>query len=71
MARSWKAVGGIWDGSPFLRGNFFRALQFKFSYSLRKQIKDYSNSHTQVPVYIAEITPKNLRGGFTTVHQVN
>ncbi|KAL1188146.1 Sugar transporter ERD6-like 5 [Cardamine amara subsp. amara] len=23
-----------------------------------------------VPVYIAEITPKNLRGGFTTVHQV-
>ncbi|KAL2954465.1 hypothetical protein AAZX31_19G224000 [Glycine max] len=22
-----------------------------------------------VPVYIAEITPKNLRGGFTTVHQ--
>lgn len=24
----------------------------------------------QVPVYIAEITPKNLRGGFTTVHQV-
>lgn len=24
----------------------------------------------QVPVYIAEITPKNLRGGFTTVNQV-
>lgn len=24
----------------------------------------------QVPIYIAEITPKNLRGGFTTVHQV-
>lgn len=24
----------------------------------------------QVPVYIAEITPKDLRGGFTTVHQV-
>lgn len=24
----------------------------------------------QVPVYIAEITPKNLRGGFTNVHQV-
>ncbi|KAJ4834136.1 hypothetical protein Tsubulata_012631 [Turnera subulata] len=23
-----------------------------------------------VPVYIAEITPKNLRGGFTTVHQL-
>lgn len=23
-----------------------------------------------VPVYIAEITPKNLRGGFTAVHQV-
>ncbi|RWR93677.1 Sugar/inositol transporter [Cinnamomum micranthum f. kanehirae] len=22
-----------------------------------------------VPVYIAEITPKNLRGGFTAVHQ--
>lgn len=26
--------------------------------------------HTQVPVYIAEITPKNLRGAFTTVNQV-
>lgn len=25
----------------------------------------------QVPVYIAEITPKNLRGGFTTLHTVN
>jgi SP family facilitated glucose transporter-like MFS transporter 8 len=24
----------------------------------------------QVPVYIAEITPKGLRGGFTTVHQL-
>lgn len=24
----------------------------------------------QVPVYIAEITPKNLRGGFTAVNQV-
>ncbi|PON85517.1 Major facilitator, sugar transporter-like [Trema orientale] len=24
----------------------------------------------QVPIYIAEITPKNLRGGFTTVHQL-
>ncbi|KAL5156034.1 Sugar transporter ERD6-like 5 [Glycine soja] len=24
---------------------------------------------SKVPVYIAEITPKNLRGGFTTVHQ--
>ena len=24
----------------------------------------------QVPVYIAEITPKNIRGGFTTVNQV-
>lgn len=24
----------------------------------------------QVPIYIAEITPKNLRGGFTTVNQV-
>lgn len=24
----------------------------------------------QVPVYIAEITPKNLRGGFATTHQV-
>ncbi|KAM3752790.1 hypothetical protein ACB098_03G045500 [Castanea mollissima] len=23
-----------------------------------------------VPIYIAEITPKNLRGGFTTVHQL-
>lgn len=23
-----------------------------------------------VPVYIAEVTPKNLRGGFTTVHQL-
>lgn len=23
-----------------------------------------------VPVYVAEITPKNLRGGFTTVHQL-
>ncbi|XP_028770736.1 sugar transporter ERD6-like 5 isoform X2 [Neltuma alba] len=23
-----------------------------------------------VPVYIAEITPKNLRGGFTTIHQL-
>ncbi|KAJ1417086.1 Sugar transporter, conserved site [Sesbania bispinosa] len=22
-----------------------------------------------VPVYVAEITPKNLRGGFTTIHQ--
>ncbi|GMY39319.1 sugar transporter ERD6-like 5 isoform X2 [Fagus crenata] len=25
---------------------------------------------SKVPVYIAEITPKNLRGGFTTVHQL-
>lgn len=24
----------------------------------------------QVPVFIAEITPKNLRGGLTTVNQV-
>jgi len=24
----------------------------------------------QVPVYISEITPKNLRGGFATVNQV-
>ena len=24
----------------------------------------------QVPICIAEITPKNLQGGFTTVHQV-
>ncbi|RYQ89405.1 uncharacterized protein LOC110266794 [Arachis ipaensis] len=23
-----------------------------------------------VPVYVAEVTPKNLRGGFTTVHQL-
>lgn len=25
----------------------------------------------QVPVYIAEITPKNLRGGFTALHEVH
>ncbi|XP_040372586.1 sugar transporter ERD6-like 5 isoform X3 [Rosa chinensis] len=25
---------------------------------------------SKVPIYIAEITPKNLRGGFTTVHQL-
>ncbi|KAL1350602.1 hypothetical protein AAHE18_06G036100 [Arachis hypogaea] len=27
-------------------------------------------SFAKVPVYVAEITPKNLRGGFTTVHQL-
>lgn len=26
--------------------------------------------HKQVPVYIAEITPKNLRGRFTSANQV-
>ena len=30
----------------------------------------YVSDSNQVPIYIAEITPKNLRGGFTTVHQV-
>lgn len=24
----------------------------------------------KVPIYVAEITPKNLRGAFTTAHQV-
>ena len=32
--------------------------------------KDVSSIKKQVPVYIAEITPKNLRGGFTAVNQV-
>ncbi|KAA8545061.1 hypothetical protein F0562_019840 [Nyssa sinensis] len=30
----------------------------------------YVSAAKQVPVYIAEITPKDLRGGFATVHQV-
>jgi len=30
-----------------------------------------SNGGEQVPVFVAEIAPKNLRGGLTAMNQVN
>lgn len=34
-------------------------------------INNFDTYHDKVPVFIAEIAPKNLRGALTTVNQVN
>lgn len=35
-----------------------------------KMFTPFSNVDQQVPIFIAEIAPKNLRGGLTTLNQV-
>jgi SP family facilitated glucose transporter-like MFS transporter 8 len=35
-----------------------------------KMFTPFSNVDRQVPIFIAEIAPKNLRGGLTTLNQV-
>lgn len=74
MGGTWKTGGWMWNGASFLCGNFCEdcnCIQNSckiFVEVLRKIVYFFYNK--QVPIYIAEITPKNLRGGFTTVHQV-
>jgi len=35
-----------------------------------EKLLSVQTSNSQVPVYIAEISPPNLRGGLVSVHQV-
>lgn len=74
VARCWKTIDWIWDWNFFLCGNCIKIYKWNLisRFMTDKQIKRWSCCHSkQVPVYITEITPKNLRGGFTTVHQVS
>lgn len=71
VARPWKTIARAWDWSYFLCGNCneIHISTFGFLISVT-EISSLIHIVKQVPVYIAEITPKNLRGGYTTIHQV-
>lgn len=71
-SRHWKASNRIWNGSLFLCGMLvfptFECQLFEFIWFL-------SLLHSmflccKVPVFIAEIAPKNLRGSLTAANQV-
>lgn len=57
----------MWNWDSFICGYYkkqLHVLTFFSDFSLNFVVSE------QVPVYISEITPKNLRGGFATVNQV-
>ena len=57
----------MWNWSSFICGDYNKQLHlviFLNEFGLNFVVPE------QVPVYISEITPKNLRGGFATVNQV-
>ena len=66
-----KVVGGIWCGNNFLHGNF---ASFFGKCAVGNYYETIDGSafvdYPQVPVYIAEIAPQNMRGSLGSVNQV-
>ena len=66
-----KVVGGIWCGNNFLHGNF---ASFFGKCAVGNYYETIDGSafvdYPQVPVYVAEIAPQNMRGSLGSVNQV-
>jgi hypothetical protein len=79
----WKTIDWSWSWAYYICGNcigfedyiyiyiYILLLIFIFYWQNSKMKWNFiCHSSWQVPVYIAEITPKNHRGGFTSAQQV-
>lgn len=82
----WKASHWLWDWNFLLCGNVWPlnilillslcilAMPLVFSFFFNEffmlKLSKLVNIQQQVPVFIVEIAPKNLRGGLTTLNQV-
>lgn len=76
VAWHWKIFSGMWNWGSFLRGNYCNiklCTSNLISFSVFCLLCNHIRKIVvlQVPVYIAEITPMNVRGAFTSLCQVD
>ncbi|XP_048323814.2 uncharacterized protein LOC132799253 isoform X3 [Ziziphus jujuba] len=67
VAEPWKTSGRMWDGASYVVSYPNISIYFQLLVMCQMEIFVF-----QLPIMylnIAEITPKNLRGGFTAAHQ--